>query len=149
MAPPPAAAPPRTHRQAPPPDAIEVGAVFAGGVAGALARAALAHTWTHDTAQWPWATLLVNVVGAFLLGAVAAAFRRGPGRAGVPRALLGTGVCGALTTFSTLQVELVLMLRDGHAGLAAGYGGASLVLGLTAVWAGDHVVRARLGERAA
>lgn len=149
MAPPRAAAPPRTRRPAPPPDATEVVAVFAGGVAGALARAGLAHTWTHAPGQWPWATFLVNVAGAFVLGAVAAAFRRGPGRAGVPRALLGTGVCGALTTFSTLQVELVLMLRDGDPGLALGYGSATLVVGLAAVWAGDRVVRDRLGERAA
>jgi CrcB protein len=136
---------PASPAPAPPPDRIEVGAVFAGGVVGALARAALEHHWTHAPDVWPWATFLVNVAGAFVLGAVAAAFVRGPGRAGVPRALLGTGLCGALTTFSTLQLELVELLRDGAYGLAAGYAATSLAAGLAAVWAGDRLVRERRG----
>jgi CrcB protein len=131
---------PASASPAPPPDRIEIGAVFAGGVVGALARVAFEHHWTHAADHWPWVTFLVNVAGAFVLGVVAAAFARGPGRAGVPRALLGTGLCGALTTFSTLQLELVEMLRDGAHRLAAGYAAASLLAGLSAVWAGDRLV---------
>jgi CrcB protein len=127
------------------PDAVELAAVFAGGVVGAVARVALADAWRHDVSSWPWATFLVNVLGAFVLGAVAVRFARGPGRAGVPRALLGSGVCGALTTFSTLQLELVLMLRDGETALALGYAVASLAAGLAAVTAGDRLMRARAG----
>lgn len=124
-----------------PPDRVEAGAVFLGGVVGALARAGLSQTWTHSVGAWPWATFVVNIVGAFVLGVVAAAFARSPGRPGVPRALLGTGFCGALTTFSTLQVDLVLMLRDGSYGLALAYAAASLAGGLGAVWAGGALVR--------
>ncbi|WP_354698306.1 Putative fluoride ion transporter CrcB [Paraconexibacter sp. AEG42_29] len=144
--------------------------MFAGGVVGALARASLAEHWGHGGGDWPWATFLVNVVGAFVLGAVAVRFARGvPGDArpqagsmchhlppadvvahrvtpGVPRALLGTGFCGALTTFSTLQLELVSMLRDGHTGLAAGYGAASLAAGLAACWAGGRLVAPEAGR---
>lgn len=73
----------------------------------------------------PWATLLVNVVGAFILGAV---YTRSP-------RFLGTGFCGALTTFSTMQVELLeLPVLE-----AVAYGTASIVLGLTAVHLGRRV----------
>lgn len=124
-----------------PPDAVEAAAVFAGGVAGALLRAAVYETWTPAAGVWPWATFAVNVLGAFVLGLAAARWVRGPGRAGVPRALVGTGLCGALTTFSALQLELVELLRDGDAGLAAGYAAASLAAGLLACRAGDRAGR--------
>jgi CrcB protein len=102
----------------------ELLAVFAGGCAGALARVALAEAWPPDPAAWPWATLLVNVAGAFVLGLVVTGGPRG--------ALLGPGFCGALTTFSTLQLELLQMLDDGRVALAAAYLAASVVAGLGA-----------------
>jgi fluoride exporter len=106
--------------------------VFAGGVAGALARAGVVEALPHDPGQWPWATLLVNVAGAFVLGAVAArGFRLG---------LLGQGFCGALTTFSTFQLELLQMLDGGRIGLALASAAVSLALGVGA---------AELGRRAA
>jgi len=114
------------------PDPRELAAVFAGGVAGAMARAGVLEALPHDPGRWPWATLLVNVAGAFVLGAVAA---HGP-----RRALLGQGFCGALTTFSTLQLELLQMLDAGRTGLALAYAGVSLAAGLAA---------AELGRRAA
>ena len=109
-------------------------AVFAGGVAGTLARLALLEALPVDPGAFPWATFLANVAGAFLLGVVA--------REGGPRgALLGPGLCGALTTFSTLQVELLLLLDGGQVALAAGYGAASLAAGLAAVTAGARAAR--------
>jgi len=110
----------------------ELGSVFIGGVAGALARAVVAEALPHDPGQWPWATLLVNVAGAFVLGVVAAR--------GARRALVGQGFCGALTTFSAFQFELLRMLDDDRAGLALAYAAASLALGVAA---------AELGRRAA
>ena len=89
--------------------------MFAGGIAGALARAVVAEALPHDPGQWPWATLLVNVAGAFVLGLVAAR--------GFRRALIGQGFCGALTTFSTFQLELLQMLDAGRDGLALAYAG--------------------------
>ena len=106
--------------------------MFAGGIAGALARAGVVEALPHDPGHWPWATLLVNVAGALVLGAVAARGRQ--------RALLGQGFCGALTTFSTLQLELLQMLDAGRAGLALAYAAASLAAGLAA---------AELGRRTA
>ncbi len=46
------------------------------------------------------------------------------------RLLLGTGLCGALTTFSTFQIETIRLARDGHGGLATAYAGVSMTLGL-------------------
>ena len=90
----------------------ELAAVFIGGVVGALARAGVAEALPPAPGHWPWATLLVNVAGAFVLGAVAAR--------GYRRALLGQGFCGALTTFSAFQLELLHMLDAGRAGTRAG-----------------------------
>jgi CrcB protein len=115
------------------PDPRELAAVFAGGVAGAMARAGVLEALPHDPGRWPWATLLVNVAGAFVLGAVAA---HGP-----RRALLGQGFCGALTTFSTMQVELVHMLDRDRVGLAAAYVLASLAAGFAAVFLATQLVR--------
>ena len=110
----------------------ELAAVFIGGVVGAMARAGVLEALPHDPGHWPWATLLVNVAGAFILGAVAAH--------GARRALLGQGFCGALTTFSTLQLELLQMLDAGRVGLALAYAAVSLAVGVGA---------AELGRRAA
>jgi CrcB protein len=102
-------------------------AVFAGGCAGALARAGLAEAVPHDAGSWPWATFVANVAGALLLGVVV---HRLPQRT---RPLLATGFCGALTTFSTLQIELLGMLDRSDIGLAAGYAAASIAAGLVAI----------------
>lgn len=106
--------------------------VFCGGVLGTLARAGLVEAWTPRPGHWPWATFVVNVAGAALLGWIAA--RRGPADRG--RALVGTGFCGALTTFSTMQLEVLRMLAASRAGLALLYVSGSVAAGLGASWLG-------------
>jgi CrcB protein len=108
-------------------------AIFAGGFCGAIARALVGEALPYDSGGWPWATLLVNVAGALLLGYVIT--RVEDGREPFPRAgrLLGTGFCGALTTFSALQLELLTMLDDARYALAAGYALATVLAGLAAV----------------
>ena len=117
-------------------------AIFAGGFAGAIARVALAEGWAGDPAHWPWATFAANIAGALVLGYVAARLRDGHARL-----LLGTGLCGALTTFSTMQLELLRMLDREHYALAAAYALVSLALGLAAVALGRRVA-AITGARA-
>jgi fluoride exporter len=122
-------------------DVRELAAIFAGGAGGALARAGLAEWLPPHAGRWPWATFLVNVVGAFLLGYFATRLQERLPLSAYKRPLLGTGLCGALTTFSTMQLELLRMLDRGELGLALGYAGASVVAGFAAVWAATAMVR--------
>jgi CrcB protein len=122
-------------------DRRELLAIFVGGAVGALARAGLAEGLAHSPTSWPWATFIVNVAGAFMLGYFATRLQERLPLSAYRRPLLGTGLCGALTTFSTVQVELVLMLDHGRIGLALGYASASLVAGFFAMAAATAMVR--------
>lgn len=117
--------------------------MFLGGCIGTFARAGLAELVAHDPGAWPWATLLANVVAAALLGVLTTR----PPRPDLFPAL-GPGLCGGLSTFSTLQIELLWMLDAGHTALAAGYAGASVALGLLAVTAGTALGRGLSGTGA-
>lgn len=122
-------------------DIRELIAVFIGGAVGTLARAALSAVFPATVGQWPWPTFAVNIVGAALLGYFSTRLLERLPLSSYRRPLLGTGVCGGLTTFSTMQVETLRMLRDGYLALAAGYAAASIVGGLTAVYVASAVVR--------
>lgn len=116
-------------------------AVFAGGAAGGGLRALLAQGAEHPPAGWPWVTFWVNVAGALVLGWVV-----GRGEAGNAswlrrRPLLGTGFCGGLTTFSTLQLELLELIDADRIALAAAYVAASVAAGVAAVLAGTAMAR--------
>lgn len=124
-------------------DRRELAAIFVGGAIGALARYGLAEALPHDAGTWPWATFAVNIAGALALGYLTTRLQERLPPTAYRRPLLGTGFCGALTTFSTMQVELLQMLDDGRAGLAAGYAAASIVAGVLAITAMTNVVRAR------
>jgi len=122
-------------------DRQELAAIFAGGFLGTLARAALARSLVVRPGQWPWGTFAVNVIGAFLLAYFITRLqeRLPPSRYG--RAFLGTGICGALTTFSTMMLELLRMIEGDHWGLAFAYSGASIACGLVAVFVSTKLVR--------
>src|SRR5436309_14681309 len=116
-------------------------AIVAGGAAGALLRVALARTDTGGPADWPWITFAVNLAGAFLLGYFATRLQERLPLSAYRRPLLGTGFCGALTTFSTMQLELLRMLDAHRYGLALAYVGTSIVLGYGCVHLATAVVR--------
>lgn len=120
-------------------DPRELIAIFAGGALGALARYGLIRLDPPSAGAWPWATFAANVVGAFLLAQVLARTR--PHR--YARPLLGAGFCGALTTFSTMQLELLEMLDHGRGGLAAAYATASIAAGLAAVTVSTSLAQRR------
>jgi CrcB protein len=122
-------------------DKRELAAIFAGGIVGALARTGLAQTLTHGKDAWPWATFAVNIVGAFLLGYFATRLQERLPISSYPRPLLGTGLCGALTTFSTVQLELFDMVRRHDWALAAGYGAATIATSFAAVVLATAAVR--------
>jgi CrcB protein len=110
-------------------DRRELGAIFLGGMLGTLLRVGMLEWLGEGAPGWPWATFVVNFVGTFLLGAFIAALPPATRR----RPLLTTGFCGALTTFSTLQLELLTMLEAGEIATAVGYLGGSLLAGLLGV----------------
>jgi CrcB protein len=118
-------------------DRRELAAIFAGGFVGAIARASLADAWSSGAGEWPWATFAVNVFGAFLLGYAVTRLQERLPLSAYRRPFIGTGVCGALTTFSTMQVELLRM----PLGLAVAYAATSIAAGFVAVAAGTNLVR--------
>jgi CrcB protein len=117
-------------------DARTLTAVFVGGAIGTLARAALATTAVPDPGRWPWPTFVANIVGSVLLGLIGTRLAA----TDIRRPLWGTGVCGGLTTFSTVQLETLLMIQHGRYLLAAGYTAAGIIAGLLAV----HLARGRV-----
>jgi CrcB protein len=122
-------------------DRRELAAIFAGGFIGAVARAELATALPPPAGRWPWATFLVNVAGAFLVGWFTTRLQERLPLSSYRRPFLGTGFCGGLTTFSTMQVELLQMLDADAVGLAAAYALASVVAGFAAVTVATNLVR--------
>jgi CrcB protein len=124
-----------------PADPRELTAIFAGGCVGALARGGLAEGVATGAGHWPWATFAVNVLGAFLLGYFVTRLQERLPPTRYRRPFLATGLCGALTTFSTLQVELLEMIDHQRLGLALGYAAASIAAGFLAVAAATSITR--------
>jgi CrcB protein len=143
--PPPGAsgAPPPSGRRRvlPRADGRTVAAIFAGGALGTLARAALAEAFPHAATAWPWPTFTVNIVAAFLLGYFVTRLQERLPLSSYRRPLLGTGVCGGLSTFSTMEVEILKMLSAHAYGLAAGYAAASVAAGYAALHLATALVR--------
>jgi CrcB protein len=122
-------------------DRRALAAIFVGGIIGALARLGLVEALAPTPGEWPWATFLANVVGALALGYFTTRLQERLPLSAYGRPFLGTGFCGALTTFSTMQLELLQMLDHGEGGLAAAYAVTSLVAGSVAVAFTTNLVR--------
>lgn len=121
-------------------DPRPLAAIYVGGVLGALARVGLSVATPHGPDGWPWATFAVNMAGALLLGYFVTRLRDHP-EDSLAHPFLTTGICGTLTTFSTLQLELFEMIDAGHLGLAGAYVGATLVAGYAFVRLGIALER--------
>jgi CrcB protein len=122
-------------------DSREVTAIFAGGALGTLARAGLAEAFPHSATEWPWPTFAVNVVAAFLLGYFVTRLQERLPLSSYRRPLLGTGLCGGLSTFSTMQVEILKMIQAHDWSLAVGYTAASVAAGYAAIYLATAMVR--------
>lgn len=122
-------------------DRRELAAIFAGGFLGAVARSALVQALDVRPDEWPWATFAVNIVAALLLGYFITRLQERLPPYAYRRSFLGTGICGALSTFSTMMVELLRMVDGGHWTLAIGYAAASIAGGLVAVFVATKLVR--------
>lgn len=104
-------------------------AVALGGAVGTSVRYAAVVAAPVAAGRFPWTTLAVNVVGAFLAGVAV-------GRVGRWAPLLVTGFLGGLTTMAALAAEADVLFRDGHHGLALAYVAASTAGGAAAALLG-------------
>jgi fluoride exporter len=119
----------------------ELAAIFAGGFLGALARVLLVQALPVTPGSWPWATFVANLAGTLLLGYFVTRLQERLPVSAYQRPLLGTGLCGALTTFSTIQLEVLRMLDAGRTGVAVAYVLASIAAGLVGVFLATALVR--------
>ena len=121
-------------------------AVAAGGAAGSVARYAIALLAQRAHAGFPYGTLLVNVAGSLLLGALVRTFAAHSSGPTTAQLALTVGLCGGFTTFSTFGLDTLRLLQSGEHGRAAAYVAASVVLSVAGVWAGIALA-ARLAAR--
>lgn len=122
-------------------DRQELAAIFAGGAIGAIARVWLSQHYAQSYTSWPWTIFLINITGSFLLGYFATRLQERLPQSTYRRPLLGTGFCGAYTTFSTMEVEILKMIEANHYLLAITYAIVSLLAGITAIWLATTLVR--------
>ena len=116
--------------------------VALGGALGSLARYAIdSLIERHTESVFPWATFAINMTGCLAVGFFIAALvdrHRAPSWL---RAGLVVGVCGGFTTFSTFAQETLDLLEGRHVAVAAASVGASIALGLLAVFTGTRLGR--------
>lgn len=114
--------------------------VVIGGAFGSACRWLISLKLNDVFPNLPLGTLLVNVVGGFVIGAVSAAFLKLPTLDPAWRLLVVTGFCGGFTTFSTFSAEVISMLQTGKAGWAAATVLAHVAGSLLATFAGYALV---------
>ena len=112
-------------------------AVACGGAVGAISR----HLISNQVMRWayggfPWGTLIVNIVGSFILGLLVAYLAQHWSANQEIRGFLVVGVLGSFTTFSAFSLDAVLMLERGSLGPAFGYICGSVLLSIGGLFAG-------------
>jgi len=120
-------------------------AVALGGAVGSVARygVGIGSTKLFGLA-FPWGTLIINIVGSFLIGAFAESFALRWDAPQAMRVFLTVGICGGFTTFSTFSLDAYLLMERGELWPAAAYMIGSVVLSIGALFAGLHLMRAAL-----
>jgi len=124
-----------------------IAVIAAGGFLGGVARYQLVTAWSAATTRFPWSTFAVNTAGAFILALLVIITTERLTTSTYLRPLIGTGFCGALTTFSSVTVATDELAAHGHAATAIWYVVASVVAGAAAA-IGGVVVGRTFPERA-
>jgi CrcB protein len=122
-------------------DRQELLAIFVGGMAGAALRVELTNAFPTKATNWPWTVFAINVSGAFVLGYMVTRLQDRLPITTYRRPLVGTGFCGAFTTFSTMQLELLKMIDHHVYALAVAYALGSLAAGYLAIFVATSAVR--------
>ena len=113
---------------------ITIGFVALGGAIGAVARYGVNISTTHIMGHgFPWATLIVNVVGSFLMGVAIVKFSQIQISHDL-KVMMITGFLGALTTFSTFSLDAVKLYQSGDTLYAFAYVMASVILSISALF---------------
>ncbi len=115
-------------------------AVASGGAIGSVARYVIGVWLARPIGAFPLSTLLINIVGSFLIGVFARLFDA-PDHNQLLRLALTVGLCGGFTTFSTFSAETLTLLQQGKATRAALYVTISIVAGVLATLAGFTIAR--------
>ncbi|GAA1763374.1 CrcB family protein [Luedemannella helvata] len=128
---------------------MSVIAIFLGGGLGATLRYALGEALAPPTPpNFPWVTFMINIVGAFALGAVMTLLTQHRLRGPWGKPFLSTGLIGGFTTWSHFIVEADQLISGDRTGLAIVYLATSIVVGVAAAAAGAHLVERRARSQA-
>lgn len=126
------------------PRAADLLAVFLGGVTGTALRWSVDLLVPHDPDAFPVGTLIINVLGSVVLGALVGGLWDRV-RSRTVRAAIGPGLLGTFTTFSAVALSAVTMTAAGAATAALAYLAATLVLGVASAAAGIAIGRRLTG----
>lgn len=112
-----------------------------GGMIGSVSRYLLGLVPIKPSSGFPVITFIINIAGAFAIGLIAGALQKNSTLNPQLVLLLKVGVCGGFTTFSTFSLESLTLMQNGHIVTAALYIGASVLFGILAVLCGELLVR--------
>ena len=115
--------------------------VGAGGAAGAMLRYLIGLIPLNRSGSFPVNTFLINIIGSFAIGVIAALALRNDKIDPKLILFLKTGICGGFTTFSSFALETGDLISGGNTAMAAVYAVLSMVMGVAAVFAGEWIVK--------
>ncbi|MBS1496338.1 MAG: fluoride efflux transporter CrcB [Bacteroidetes bacterium] len=109
-----------------------------GGGIGAMLRYLL--YYFLKTTDFPLGTLVINIIGSFIIGLVIAASIKNVSFSAEAKLFLATGICGGFTTFSSFSVENILLIQEGRLNTALLYTLLSVAGGIAATWLGFKII---------
>ena len=116
--------------------------IAVGSALGGVARYLLSKIITdHSAGVFPWGTLVVNILGCFVIGVIYGLADKGININDNTKLFLTVGFCGGFTTFSTFAHENYLLFQSGNILNVAGYAALSFFLGILMAYAGHAIVR--------